>query len=543
MTELETKKRYISWPVLALMDFVTVVGFDDLTYNFQNQGMGVITSWIIMILMYVIPYSLMVGQLGSTFDDDGGGLTSWVRETSGEFLGYFAAWTYWAASIPYVVDTANTIAVALGWVANGNARLQTQMSNSHFALFTLLIFIFFIIIQSRFERSLEVLSTIGGIAMFGMTVLFVIMTVTALSMGGHIATKPLTVHTIVPTFNLHYLTTLGFLIFAINGAERIAPFVTKMRNPNRNFPKAMIMLSVMTGFLTIFGSFSLGVFFNAYHLPDDLKINGSYYAFQALGQRFGVGNTLMYLFAFTEIFYLAALLAVLLNAMTRMLISDTGNKYMPKFLRKTNSAGLPINGYLLTVGLSAFIMGLGILLPNMKDIFNWLLNLNGIISPGVTCWIFWAFIKVRMNDDKYSSGYVYIKNKTMSLAVGWWCLIVTGVATIAAIGPQDVPFGSSMWWYELVINFVAIIVLIGLGFVLPYITKRERRSQTGTAFTRIQRLGIWAAVLITLLGDLYLGDGNLNRNIGYIVMLTTAGLILVVALGWRQHDLKESLES
>ncbi|WP_229239884.1 APC family permease [Companilactobacillus futsaii] len=542
MTELNTKKRYISWPVLALMDFVTVVGFDDLTYNFQNQGMGVITSWIIMILMYVIPYSLMVGQLGSTFDDDGGGLTSWVRETSGEFLGYFAAWTYWAASIPYVVDTANTIAVALGWVVNGNANLQTQMSNSNFALFTLLIFVFFIIIQSRFEHSLEVLSTIGGIAMFGMTVLFVVMTVTALGMGGHIATKPLTVHTIVPTFNLHYLTTLGFLIFAINGAERIAPFVTKMRNPNRDFPKAMIMLSVMTGFLTIFGSFSLGVFFNAYHLPDDLKINGSYYAFQALGQRFHMGNTLMYVFAFTEIFYLAALLAVLLNAMTRMLISDTGNRYMPKFLRKTNSAGLPINGYILTVGLSAFIMFLGILLPNMKDIFNWLLNLNGIISPGVTCWIFWSFIKIRMNDDKYKSGYVYIKNKKLSLAVGWWCLILTGVATVAAIGPQDVPFGSTMWWYELVINFVAIIVLIGLGFVLPYITKRERRSQTGTAFTRIQRIGIWIAVLGTLVGDLYLGDINFSRNIGYIILLTAAGLTLVVATGWREHDLKESLE-
>ncbi|ALB28099.1 APC family permease [Companilactobacillus heilongjiangensis] len=542
MTELDTKKKYISWPVLALMDFVTVVGFDDLTYNFQNQGMGVITSWIIMILLYVIPYSLMVGQLGSTFDDDGGGLTSWVRETSGEFLGYFAAWTYWAASIPYVVDTANTIAVALGWVVNGNAKLQTQMSNSHFALFTLLIFIFFIIIQSRFERSLEILSTIGGIAMFGMTVLFVLMTVTALSMGGHIATKPLTVHTIVPTFNLHYLTTLGFLIFAINGAERIAPFVTKMRNPNRDFPKAMIMLSIMTGFLTIFGSFSLGVFFNAYHLPDDLKINGSYYAFQALGERFHMGNTLMYFFAFTEIFYLAALLAVLLNAMTRMLISDTGNKYMPKFLRKTNSAGLPINGYLLTVGLSAFIMFLGILLPNMKDIFNWLLNLNGIISPGVTCWIFWSFIKVRWHDDKFSSGYVYIKNKKLSLIVGWWCLLLTGVATVAAVGPQDVPFGSSMWWYELVINFVAIIVLIGLGFVLPYITKRERRSQTGTAFTRVQRVGIWVAVMATLLGDLYLGDTNFGRNIGYIILLTAAGLVLVIAMGWREHDLKESLE-
>jgi Amino acid transporters len=284
------------------------------------------------------------------------------------------------------------------------------------------------------------------------------------------------------------------------------------------------------------------VFFNAYHLPDDLKINGSYYAFQALGNKFHMGNTLMYLFAFTEIFYLAALLAVLLNAMTRMLISDTGNKYMPEFLRKTNSAGLPINGYLLTVGLSAFIMFLGILLPNMKDIFNWLLNLNGIISPGVTCWIFWSFIKVRMRDDIYSSGYVYIKNKTMSLIVGWWCLGLTGIATIAAVGPQDVAFGSSMWWYELVINFVAIFVLIGLGFVLPYITKREKRSQTGTAFTRTQRIGIWVTVLATLLGDLYLGDTNFSSNVGYIVLLTAVGIVMTVAFGWREYNLKESLE-
>jgi len=99
-----------------------------------------------------------------------------------------------------------------------------------------------------------------------------------------------------------------------------------------------------------------------------------------------------------------------------------------------------------------------------------------------------------------------------------------------------------MWWYELVINFVAIGVLIGLGFVLPYITKRERRSQTGTAFTRIQRVGIWIAVLATLLGDLYLGDANFTRNAGYIVLVTIVGAIFIVALGWREYDLKESLD-
>lgn len=537
METLEPKKSFISWPVLALMSFVTVIGFDDLTYNFQNQGMGVITSWVIMLFLYVIPYSLMVGQLGSVFNHEGGGLTSWVRGTSGEFLGYFTAWTYWAASIPYVVDTANSIVVGLGWAWYGNGKLQNTMSNGWFAFWTVITFVVFIFVQSRFKHSLEFLSTIGGVAMFGMTVLFVIMTFAALGMGGHIATQPMNVHTIVPKFDLHYLTTLGLLIYAMNGAELIAPFITKMRKPKSEFPKAMIMLAVMTAFLTIFGSFSLGVFFDAYHLPNDLKMNGSYYAFQALGEQFHMGNTLMYIFAWTEVFYLAALLAVLLDAMTRMLISDTGAKYMPKVLRKRNKSGLPVNGYLLTCGLSAFIMLLGIFLPSMNDIFNWLLNLNGIISPGVTCWIFFAFIKIRMDSQKYPSEYVYIKNDKIALSVGWWCLIITAVATIFGIAPQDVATGSSTWWYELIINFVAIIVLIGLGAIMPYVTRREERSQTGSAFTRLQWTGILATLLVVIVGDLYLGGSKAANNIAMIAGLTVVGAVLIIIFGWHERDL------
>ena len=101
-----------------MMAFVTVIGLEDIMYNFQNQGMAVITSWVLMMFLYVVPYALIVGHLGSVFNHEGGGLSSWVRATDGEFLGYFTAWTYWAASIPYVVDTANCLLVDVGWGAD-----------------------------------------------------------------------------------------------------------------------------------------------------------------------------------------------------------------------------------------------------------------------------------------------------------------------------------------------------------------------------------------------------------------------------------------
>lgn len=466
-----TSLQYISWPVLALMAFVNVIGFDDIIYNFKNQGLGVITSWIILFSLYIIPYGLMVGQLGSTFSNEGGGLTTWVRETSGETLGFFTAWTYWVASIPYVVDTANSVVVAIGWLINGNNSMERNMSNQMFALLTFLVFIVFILLQSRLRHSLQILSIIGGGAMFLMTVLFVILTAVDLAGGAKIASAPLNIGMFVPKFNLHFLSTLGLLIYATSGSEIVAPYVTRMKNPRRDFPKSIILLTAMAGFLTIFGSFSLGVFFNHNHLPIDLKMNGSYYAFDIVGRQLGLGHSMLFAFTITQLLYMFALLALLLDAMTRMLVSDTSPHFMPKQLLKINKNGIPINGYILTSALSAGILLLGVFLPNMNEIFNWLLNLNGIVSPYVTCWIFFAFMQVRKRSSEFNSAYVFIKNDKTAYWVGFWCFAVTFIAATFGVFPQDVPFGSGTYWHELILNIITPAIMLALGWILPLIAR------------------------------------------------------------------------
>ncbi|PXY84324.1 APC family permease [uncultured Lactobacillus sp.] len=541
MEEINSNKKYISWPVLTLMAFCTVIGLDDIMYNFQNQGMPVVTSWIIMCLFYVIPYSLMVGQLGSVFNNEGGGLSSWVRGTNGEFLGYFTAWTYWAASIPYAVDSANEIIVDIGWALTGSEKFQSQISNTKFALMTFAMFIIFIIVEHYFSHSMEVLSTIGGGLMLIMTLMFVFLAFLGLAKsGGHMATQPFTWRTLIPKFDMHYWTTIAMLIYALNGCELVAPYVTKMKKPKSDFPKAMIALALMTIFLTVFGSFALGIYFNSYHIPNDLKMNGAYYVFDMVGHQYGLGKTLLYVWAWTSVFYNAALLAVLLDAMTRMLISDTGDKYMPQFLQKKDKNGLPINGYILTVSLSAFIMLLGIFLPDMNDIFNWLLNLNGIISPGVTCWIFFSFMQIRKNSQKFTSDYVFIKNDKLGYLAGLFLLIVTAAATILGIAPQDIKKFSGYWWYELIINIVAIIVLIGLGAILPSIRRRE--EEYGIAFNKKQWTTIFVLIIGSIIFDLYLGEKNtLFHNaainfgqikIGVNIVMIIIETILAILVCW-----------
>ena len=262
MNDLEKpQKQYIPWMIVGLMDFVTVIGFDDIIYNFQNQGLVAFTSWIIMTFFYVIPYNLIVAHMGSTFSEHGGGITSWMRETNGDTVGYYAAWFYWITGLPYVVDVANSVVISFGWITNGNGNIQANLGNAWFGILTAVIFVIFIWLQHFFKnKSLEIMSTIGGGAMFIMTVLFVIMTFIGLSKGAPIATRPFDFKAFIPKdfFSLSFLSTFGLFVFAMNGSELAAPYTKDMRHPARDFPKALKMIAIMTMFLTLFGTFSLG---------------------------------------------------------------------------------------------------------------------------------------------------------------------------------------------------------------------------------------------------------------------------------------------
>ncbi|AEV95588.1 APC family permease [Pediococcus claussenii] len=540
---LDSKKRFISWPVVALMDFVTVIGFDDLIYNFHNQGLAIVTTWIIMILLFVWPYEMMVGQLGGTFNEDGGGLASWVRATNGDLAGYVVAFFYWIAGLPYVVDVANSVVVSISWLVKGNGNLQNYMPTIVFALFTAIVFLVFIWFQHFFKnRSLEVLSTIGGIAMFVMTILFVVMTVAALIKGRHIATQPFNLHSFIPNLsggtNLwHFLSTFGLLIFAINGAELAAPYVKEMKNGKKDFPKAMMMLLIMTIFLTVFGSFSLAVFFNAHNLPYDLKMNGSYYAFQALGREFGIGNTFMYTFAVSQAVYMFAQLAVILDASTRIFLSDVALKYLPKSLGKLNDDGLPINGYWLTTGIVSLVLFLSNWLPSINDMFNWLLNINGIVSPFVTSFVFFAFMRIRQRSKDFPSAYVFIKNDKLAWLVGAWCFVITIVFSILGIFPTDAKAGTMLYDKELILNIVIPVIFVALSVLLPYLAWVERN-----ALQKALRRALPFAVIAFGIGAYIVIRNGLNDQIwialgAWVVVVAISVLIYWMAFGlFRKHQ-------
>lgn len=471
----EKDKNYMGWVTLSMFVYLTVISFEDPFYPYQEYGLFVLILWLFMLVFYQLPYTLIATQLGMAYDgEEEGGMSSWIRRGTGsDLLGYATAWMYWAQTIPYLIDCASSVVVSVSWVVLGNKSLGDKMSPLVFSLLTFAIVLVFIIFDNVVKNALDATSLWGGIAMVVMTLVFFVMIIWSLTHGGHIATK-LRWDNIKPHLSVHYFSSASMLIFAMSGAELASPYISRLKKPSRDYPKAMWLLFIVTAGMVILETLGLAVLFDAKHIPNDFKMNGDYYAFQLLGQEAGMGNSLMYMYSIVCLVTLLAQIAALIDAASRFLASDTTAQFMPRWFLKKTKTGRPINSYIFTAATTLILVLLGGTLPEINDFVNWLLNLNTIVSPYKTSVVFVCFLILRYKHKTFPKGqYVFIKNRKLALGVGWWCFLLTFICATMAFLPQNGVVGSANWFKQLWMNIVVVIFLFGTGLVLPLLRKLE----------------------------------------------------------------------
>ena len=470
----ENKK--IKWQMLAFMAFSTVWGFGNVLNGFVYfNGIQVIFSWILMFALYFVPYALMVGELGSAFKNSGGGVSSWVFDTMGAKVAYYAGWTYWACHITYIASKSSGGLKALSWAVFRNAEKYDSFPTIYVQIATLAVLLFFSFVASRGLNPLKSLATIAGSSMFVMSILYIIMMFAApvINPGAQFVSMDFSLKALLPNFNVGYFTSLSILVFAVGGCEKISPYVNKVENPSKGFPKGMISLAVMVMVCAILGTIAMGMMFDPNLInesPESFNSyvsNGSYWAFQKLGQYYHLGDTLLVIYAICNMIGQFSTLVLSIDAPLRMLLDNENTReFIPTGLLKKNKYGAYINGIWMVIILSGGIILIQSVVPGAAAVLKQLTKLNSVCMPLRYCWVFAAYIALRNAFDRIPADYRFVKNQGVAKFFGWWCLIITLACCIMGMYDKDA--------FTFTLNIITPVVLTALGLILPAIAKKQK---------------------------------------------------------------------
>ena len=429
-------EKKILWYSLAFMAFSTVWGFGNVINGFSEYA--------------------------------GGGVSSWIHETIGPRMAYYAGWTYWVVHMPYISQKPSAAVIAASWAVFQDKR-ASDMNTTVLQLVCLVIFLFAMYLAGKGVNMLKQLSTLAGSAMFIMSMLFVVMLGAPFITDQGLLDIDWSVKTFMPTFDAKFFMGLSILVFAVGGCEKISPYVNKMKDPSRDFSKGMVALAVMVALTAILGTIALGMMFDSNHIPQDLMTNGAYYAFQRLGEYYHMGNFFVIVYALTNLVGQFSVMVLSIDAPLRMLLESADRDYIPEKLFVKNENGAYTNGHKLVMAIVAVLIvvpAFGI--KNVDVLVRWLIKVNSVCMPLRYLWVFVAYIALKRAGDRFPAAYRFVRGRGLGIFFGVWCFVFTAFACITGIYSED-PF-------QLVLNIVTPFLLVGLGFILPRMASRERRG-------------------------------------------------------------------
>ena len=308
---------------------------------------------------------------------------------------------------------------------------------------TLAVFLFFCWVASRGLNPLKKLATIAGSSMFVMSILFILMmfAAPAINPNGGFVSADYTVKGLIPQFNVNYFTSLSILVFAVGGCEKISPYVNKVKDPSKGFPKGMIMLAVMVMVCAILGSIAMGMMFDPAVInesTDSFKSyvsNGAYWSFQKLGEYYHVGNLLLVIYAACNAIGQFSTLVLSIDAPLRILLD---NEHHPDPVLRT---GCCIRSD--SVKQTEFCNHAASLLVGIRSI-HCSQKIPQQVQPGVQIY----------------------KEPDNCPCSGGWCFFVTAACCLLGMYVEGDIASTAL-------NVITPVVLTALGLILPEIKKRE----------------------------------------------------------------------
>jgi putative glutamate/gamma-aminobutyrate antiporter len=419
-----------------------------------EYGFSLVFYYLLAAIVFFVPVALVAAELATGWPETGG-LYVWVREAFGKKTGFVTIWLQWFYNVCWYPTIMATVAATLAYCID-----PTLVNDKTYMLMTIIPFFWGCTLINFFGMGTSSwVSTITAIIGTLVPMAFII----GLGAFWMYLGKPIQIEfswkTLLPDFShANNLVMLTGLIYGLVGMEMSAAHAAEVKNPQRDYPRAILWSGMLILGTLIFASLAIALVIPQHQLN---IVSGLLQGFDVFFKAFDIGWVTPLLALLIIIGALGGVNAWILGPSKGLLVASQDGS-LPLHLSKTNSRGVPVAVLLIQGGVFTLLCSVFLLMPSVSSSFWVLTDVTSILSLLVYIVMFAAALRLRYKYPEVRRAFVVPGGK-----VGLWLACIAGIISclftivIGFLPPAQIPVGSLLR-YELIISGGIV-----LGCLLP----------------------------------------------------------------------------
>ena len=466
----------LSVMTLAIMNVTAVVSLRGLPAE-AVYGPSSAFYYLFAAIVFLIPTAMVAAELAAMFSDKQGGVFRWVGEAFGARTGFLAIWLQWIESTIWYPTVLTFGAVTIAFIGTNEPHDMALASNKFFTL-CMVMAIYWI---ATFI-ALKGLDWVGKISKWGGMIgtiipagLLIVLGIIYIASGGH-NTMDMSQGFFpdLSKFDNLVLASSIFLFYA--GMEMMGIHVMEVRNPSKNYPKAIIIGSLVTVAIFVLGTFSLGFIIPA----KDISLTQSLLI--------GFDNYFKYLHISWAgpVIAIALMFGVLAGVLTWVAGPSKGifavgkAGYLPPFFQKTNRAGVQRNILLIQGAIVTLLALLFVVMPSVQSFYQILSQLTVLLYLIMYMLMFAAAIVLRYKMKATPRPFRLGKGNALMWTIGLVGFFGSLLAFVLSfVPPSQISTGSNTVWYSVLV--IGCLLVVAIPFVIYSMRKPSWRDPQAAA--------------------------------------------------------------
>lgn len=434
-------------------------------------GSSLIFFFFFSALVFLIPTSLVAAELSAAFPENGG-VYHWVRKAFGKRLAMAAIWLQWINTMVWYPSMLSFIAGTLAYA------IDPSLVENKAYLIGCILSIFWVMTIVNL-KGIHISAIINNVCCIIGTMIPLLILI-ALGVVWVVSGQPLqvniTMDNIIPDLgNTTGWVSLIAIMASFLGMELSGVHVNDINNPQKNFPKAVMIASTFIFLSMMFGSLAI-----AFVMPEK-EINliaGVMQVFESFFAAFGLKALMPALTLVIVVGCLGMMINWLISP-AKGLLHAAEFGFLPKFFQYKNKAGVASRiligqGVVVTAFCLVFFLE-----PSVNGFYWFLTALSTELYMMMYVLMFLAGIKLHYS-FKDRPGVFKIPGK----GIGMWTVSLLGIVgcvmtIIVSFLPPDNIDLSSPSRYVVMIATGNLVALLPLGFFFWYQKRGEAKQSVG----------------------------------------------------------------